>query len=390
MAIGVAMVLAVTVCGCGGSSPIAAQLPDYQPEGQSKCAATKSQDRPLIIEWPANERAALESRLRQGVVPVRYVGCEMRVLSRCRSDVAYGYQGVTRESEEVKIDDVDTLYANLPFGAVAFEGHVESGGSLRVSMVIAGRYEAEADTIRADQLTGADCPEATHLVLAVNVGAYELVANAERSAGASVDVLGKGGGGKHESQRGRQKRGGDRNSCQAAGRKDSEPPEGCSALLRLEVVPVGEPRLPSPVCPAGSRWNGTQCVRTQVLTKLSCPAGTRLRGRICEPKVSRSCPTGMRYQEGRGCLPVGSRAPTRPAKLTRRSNPLGAPTPKRPEKKKKDSSLWVLGLVSGLSATGLIVGLVVNGIMSKAEPEVIPPPEGRGGGLDSAPLRWEF
>jgi hypothetical protein len=46
--------------------------------------------RPLIVEWPSADRAALEAQASHGLVVVRYEGCEMEVLRQCRVFHAVG------------------------------------------------------------------------------------------------------------------------------------------------------------------------------------------------------------------------------------------------------------------------------------------------------------
>ena len=69
---------------CGGNAASAlAKSPDYPAQGQSKCSVAKSQARPLIVEWPSPDRLELENKVSEGLVVVRYIGCEMTVLDRC-------------------------------------------------------------------------------------------------------------------------------------------------------------------------------------------------------------------------------------------------------------------------------------------------------------------
>lgn len=253
---------------CGGTFSVAPVVPAYEPENQAKCQVHASQDRPLVIEWPSNDRVALESRLLRGVVAVRYEGCEMQVL-RCGAEVPYRYQGVTYASEQVTIEDVDTLYANLPLGAIELEGKLEETGRLDVAMTVAGRYEATESQIERRQLEGDQCDLATHVVAAVNVGAFSLTAGGRTSQEGRIGVMGSDGGRRRNALRSELKRGGDVAQCAVASRDDTTPPEGCGALLRLEVVPVGEPRLASPTCPRGWRWTGSQCVRDQPLAEVA-------------------------------------------------------------------------------------------------------------------------
>jgi len=327
------------VSACGGVPSADPVVPAYEPEGQTKCQVHASQDRPLVIEWPSNDRVALESRLRQGVVAVRYEGCEMQVL-RCGAEVPYRYQGVTYASEQVTIEDVDTLYANLPLGAIELEGKLEEAGRLDVAMTVAGRYEAAEGQVKRGQLEGDQCELATHVVAAVNVGAFSLTAGGRASKEGRVGVMGSDSGRRRHALRSELKRGGDVAQCAVAGRDDTEPPEGCGALLRLEVVPVGEPRLASPTCPSGWRWTGSQCVRKEPLA----PAP------VSPDPAPKPPPVTLPDDDG-----------------------MGAGT----------TALIVLG---ALAANALWIVPVAISAQSSADPDVQAAAPTRDGGIDEAPL----
>ena len=90
-----------------------ADAPEYAPKYQTKCGVTKSHAKPLIVEWPSPDRMELENKVRQGLVVVRYVGCEMSVLDRCSVAAKYIYQGATRNQDRLEMKDEDDLYAQL-------------------------------------------------------------------------------------------------------------------------------------------------------------------------------------------------------------------------------------------------------------------------------------
>jgi hypothetical protein len=94
--------------GCGAASAVA-ELPSYQPEGQTKCSIAPSQTRPLIVEWPSADRVALETQARRGVVAVRYDGCEMMVLRHCVVPGSYRYSAATRQDDNLSIKNDDEL-----------------------------------------------------------------------------------------------------------------------------------------------------------------------------------------------------------------------------------------------------------------------------------------
>ncbi len=269
-------VVGVFVCSCGGGNTASqlAKAPDYQPKDQTKCGVSKSQAKPLIVEWPSPERMELENKVRQGLVVVHYVGCEMSVLDRCSVAAKYTYQGATRNQDKVEMKDEDSLYAHLPVGAGGLEATLQRTGRLTVDMNLVGRFEAEKASVRADELQG-DCAGATHFVYGVTVGAFDFYAGGQANVGASAGVGGVGAGGHSHAERETLTKAGDQAACEKATPDDRAPPAQCGALIRIEVVPLGLAKQPT--CPDGAQWNGTGCA----VARVSCPLGTAWNGVAC-------------------------------------------------------------------------------------------------------------
>ena len=238
---------AVAACGGGNAASQLATTPEYQPKDQTKCHIAKSQSRPLVVEWPSAARQALESRVRQGVVVVRYRDCEMDVLDRCSVPASYGYRATTMARDEVVIKDDDDLYANLPMGAARLEGRLKRSGQLTVDMSLVGRYESEKPTVRPDELKG-DCAGATHFIYGVAVGAFDFYAAGEAQVGGGVGLAGVGGTAASQAQRETLTKNGEASACEGSTTDDKAPPKGCGAIIRVEVVPLGEAQglTPSP------------------------------------------------------------------------------------------------------------------------------------------------
>lgn len=278
--VSLAALVALAGAGCGGQN-VASELarPPELPSKESKCGNTRIQARPLIVEWPSSDRAALEARIKQGLVPVRYVGCDMEVLTTCKVSSMYSYTGITPKSDKVVIHNSDELYANIPVYAAKFEGKLQKAGALEVDMTIIGRYDAGRDTIRTDELQGS-CREATHVITALTVGAFKFSAgaSADVSAGGSVGDIGAGA--RSSASNETLNTDGDGKQCEKATGNDSVPPFGCGALLRVELVPLDKPRENAPTCPGGTSWDGSQCIAV----------------------VNKSCPEGTHYEGGKGCL----------------------------------------------------------------------------------------
>jgi hypothetical protein len=306
----------LAACASSPASKIVDQ-PTLASTGRRTCSVKNSEAEPLIVEWESPERAKLESMIKRGVVAVRYEGCEMQLLPQCRAPGAYRYSGTERKQDRVRIQNEDDLFAKLPMGAAKLEGDLRRAGELNVAMTIVGRYEAERARVKAGELDGDDCAGATHVIAALTVGAFDFFAGADASVGAGVGVSGVGAGARSAAVRTSLKRDGKEASCEQATRDDRSPPVGCGALVRLEVVPLGAgaARPAAAVvtkvdCPDGSRWDGSRCVRTEVVSE--CPAGSHKSGNGCAPDVDKSCASGMHFEDGRGC--VANTPPTPVAK----------------------------------------------------------------------------
>ncbi len=297
----------VVLAGCGGGNTASklTNAPEYAPKDQTKCGVEKSQAKPLIVEWPSADRGELEAQAHnRGLVVVRYQGCEMQVLDGCTVAVKYGYAPITRKKDHVVMRDADDLYANIPVGAARFEAKLERSGELDVDMTLVGRWEAERRAVRLDELQGA-CDGATHVVSALTVGAFTFTSGADAVVGGGATVMGAGGGAQSTSKRETLNADGDEESCTKATLGDKTPPDGCGALLRVEVVPLGEAKQYTPTCPSGTQWDGaqSQCIGRKVITQVDCPAGSTWDGSRCAANVSTQCTAGMHFESGRGCVP---------------------------------------------------------------------------------------
>jgi TolA-binding protein len=240
-ALAVPFVTSVFLAACGGGDAASklANAPEYDPKDQTKCGVAKSHAKPLIVEWPSPERLELENKVRQGLVVVHYVGCEMSVLDRCSVHAKYAYQGATRNQDRLEMKDEDALYAHLPVGAAGLEATLQRTGRLTVDMNLVGRFEAEQSTVRADELQG-DCAGATHFVYGVTVGAFDFYAGGQANVAASASIGNVGARGHSQAERETLTKAGDEAACEKATTGDKSPPEGCGALIRIEVVPLGE------------------------------------------------------------------------------------------------------------------------------------------------------
>ncbi len=211
----------------------------------------KSSSRPLIVEWPSADRGALEAQKNKGLVVVRYVGCEMEVLRQCSGLGSYDYVPVTLKEDRIRIRNADELYASIPVYAAKFEGKLKTAGELNVEMTIVGSFEADQTGLAIDEVEG-DCGKASHYISAITTGSFEFTAGASAEVGAGVEVLGAGVGATSRAERELLNRDGYRKACLDATSEDTAPPDGCGALIRVEVVPLAPPKKPKEKPAAGT------------------------------------------------------------------------------------------------------------------------------------------
>lgn len=254
----------------GNAASQLAQPPAFEPAGQGKCGVEKSQNRPLVVEWASADRLELETKAREGLVAVHYQGCEMRVLPRCKVDARYKYLGGTRKQDRVDIRNADDLYAHLPVGAARLEGTLSRSGRLTVDMNLVGRFEAERPGVRVDELHG-ECDGATHFVYGIAVGAFDFYAGTKAEVGAGVEVLGAGAGGGSSAGRDTLTKDGDPDACGKATSGDATPPEGCGALIRLEVVALGAADPDAGAAPVYPKTDAVSTVKSGAMVQV--PAG---------------------------------------------------------------------------------------------------------------------
>ena len=242
-----------SILSCGGASAIAVP-PEYAPKDQTKCSIAATSAKPLIVEWPSADRLELESRVRAGTVVVAYSGCEMRLLTHCRAPGAYTYVAGTPKTDSIAIRDADELYATMPAGAARFEGRLQKSGQLNVAMTLVGRYESQKASVSNLELSG-DCRDATHVVSALTVGAFEFFAGADASVRAGAEFVVAEVGGVSSQRRESLVKDGDPQACVSDAAAETAPPRGCSALIRLDVAPVRmeQPAPPPvPIAPPGA------------------------------------------------------------------------------------------------------------------------------------------
>ena len=257
------------------SSQTPAGAPSIEDKSTSQCdALIKSPSkRPLVVEWPSSERAALEAGSHRGLVVLHYDGCEMELLRECKLEGSYDYIPVSVQQDKVVITDKNSLYASIPAYAVNFEAKLEQEGGLTVDMRLVGIHAADRTEISEVELVG-DCETATHVAIELANGAFVFSAGSGLSAGAGVSAGGASVGGETSKSHEVLNRGGDFESCEGSKGSDEAPPHDCGTVVRMVLAeidpapsrgsgsddPGGAPPVaPQPRCPPLTQWDGKSC-----------------------------------------------------------------------------------------------------------------------------------
>jgi hypothetical protein len=212
------------------------------PEG-NRCRSASLQEQPFVTEWPASEKANLETQVRQGGVVVSFSGCNMTVLTQCHTREPYYWVRTTPSSDSIEIKSEDDLYAKLPLGAASLKGELQGSGTLNMQTTITGQYRLSLQPGAMPAIEG-DCAGATHIVGGLAIGAFQLDAGGVTKASleASASVIGSTGVNSNKSKS-IIRRAGDATTCINA--TDQYPDSSCSSPIQmflLAVRPAGGPQ----------------------------------------------------------------------------------------------------------------------------------------------------
>ena len=241
---------ALQAIGCGGAVPSASGtresgqsgLMDDTFAGKNQCNP-ENHTRPFIIEWDATDMGSFEDFAASNVVVVKYEGCNLRVLDRCRDDSIAGSLGAYKpvewtsgSLETIDIRSQGELSAKLPLGVATLGGRVTSGEKFHMEYFVAGtRTSTRPDVFQDDLDKLTECEGATHFVYNYNLGAFALGSVKDFEASASASIYGFGSDGKTTQSSSAEKEGGDLKACKS---DTIEEIQGCKTPIRLTLRPI--------------------------------------------------------------------------------------------------------------------------------------------------------
>jgi hypothetical protein len=213
------------------SSPLPAAS---DPTPLAKCKVAANAQSPLVTEWPASEKAHLESLATSQTVAVEYTGCELRIVDGCSLPGRYAWRRTTLATDQVEITSADELYAKLPIGAVGLEGELARSGRLAVRTTVSGQLVNEWKGTSPPKTPA--CAGATHYISAISVGTFQLLSGNDASGSGKVGVAGLGGGARASRRESVLREAGSREACDKA--TDEAINRQCGSPIQVFLAPI--------------------------------------------------------------------------------------------------------------------------------------------------------
>jgi hypothetical protein len=223
------------------------------------CKYVSSLSRPYVVGWDELKLNDLQRAIDRGQpLAVRYEGCELELLPRCKlagGRYQFSHATMTRP-QVVTLRSANQAIAEFQIGGVQLEAHFDSFDVLEVTRALGGTWDlAERQDFFDDELGRSGCTGATHVVHAIDVGAYRVDGAQGKAGGGKVSggVAGvrAGAGGSGSTTRSELSRKGDPQQCQSTSGWGQEPWRDCSTPLRLTLEPIRPAAERDAVCPYG-------------------------------------------------------------------------------------------------------------------------------------------
>jgi TPR repeat protein len=270
--IGLALLVAPAAVGCGAGAAAEAARPDAPTANkafdEASCHEIEKGGEPLIVDWKTEQRGDLEVAMKTGIAVVSYSCKGIKVLPECKLDGEYGFIGMTRREQVVRLKGADEMKANLPLSGGAIGGELQRGSTLDIAMMLVGKKRTTKDGVTKEDLQGT-CDGATHFVRGAMVGAFAMSAGSEAKVRAAAEIFGVGASGGSESSKQAENRDGDVTDCKTASPDSDKAPGQCGAPVRLVLAPIvtKAPAGAPPAEPAQAKKG------VEEVEKTDCPKG---------------------------------------------------------------------------------------------------------------------
>lgn len=304
----------VLLAGCGGSGTPAEKIRPKDPtfagamgekesgpssSGGGECREVEASGEPLVVDWKPEQRGDLEVLMREGVAVVSYSCKGLELLKDCHVDGKYGFLGMTKKEQVVRLTNADEVKANLPLAGAGIAANIgaemQRGATLDVALVMVGKVKTTWAKVAQDELRG-ECNGATHFVKGAIVGAFVMETGTKGEAKTAAQLFSAGASAQSASSKSVRNKDGDINDCAKADPDAKKAPPQCQAMVRLElkaIAPKAAGAKPEPAPetkPEVAATVETSCPKGMVLAAGKCTAETKeAPAFLCSPKDAKQC-----------------------------------------------------------------------------------------------------
>lgn len=273
-------------------------LMDQTVAGKGKCDPN-NHERPFIIEWDATDMSSFEAYASNDVVVVKYEGCNLTILDRCRDDSIRGSLGAYRpvdwttgSLETIDISNEGELYAKLPLGAATLGGRVSAGEQFHMEYYVSGTRNATRAAVYAEDLSKyPGCQGATHFVYGYNLGAFALGSKSQLQGQIDGSAYGFEAGVSGKKKYAADKKGGELAACKSDSAKEIA---GCKAPIRLTLRAIEKGENPEVMAKKAPDTDESLNAAGKVDQKIQMSEDARAHYDAAATK--------MNSKDGKGCL----------------------------------------------------------------------------------------
>jgi uncharacterized protein len=267
------------------------------------CHQVDKYGEPLVVDWKPDQRGDLEEVMHDGVAVVAYSCTGIKLLKQCHLEGSYGYLGMTKREQVVRLQNADELQANLPLSGLKIAGEIggemSRGTTVDIALVTVGKRRTTWKAPTRADLKG-DCDGATHVVRGASVGAFAVQTGTSAEVKTSVQIFGSGAGAGSSSAKDVNDKEGDPTACAASSPDSASAPAQCGAAVRIELVGIADAAAKDPPKaadkPAGEpdkahalEVEAEQCPSGLVLIEGKCTTPTEAKPHQCEPLDQADC-----------------------------------------------------------------------------------------------------
>lgn len=280
-------------CGVGGAGAAVRPKEATAAEGigEGPCREADNGGEPLVVDWKPEQRGDLELLMKENVAIVSYSCKGFKLLKECKVDGKYGFLGMSKKEQVVKLNNADEVKANLPLGGIGIAGNVSGemarGSTLDVAMVMVGKVKTTWAKVQADELKG-ECEGATHFVRGAMVGAFVMQTGTKGQVKTAAQMFGASAEGASSSEKNVQNKDGDIADCAKATPDDKKAPAQCQAFIRLELKAIApKPAAAAAGAVAAAPVEVKPTGNDVAAVEASCPKGLVMsEGKCTEPKLA--------------------------------------------------------------------------------------------------------